>query len=301
MSLSRPLLIGLIASAALNVFLIGGVAGVAYVRLSSPPPVAVPPPQPQTVYVPQAAPAPQPADPVETPTRPLRPAAQPPVAPVQPADAERQARPPLWTAGDRLSPESRRALRQALHAANLKNKPITRQARAERQAALDALASPSFDPAEVSRRLTTARTLDVQARGNVEAALAAYAATLSPQERAVLADRIASTCVDALAARALGYRGFAKLARGGTAPEQALMKLFASEVRQRVALVAAELQGADALEVGTVALDGHLAIDEPQGTWLEQYFQSFANTISAGTSEIQRNIIAERVLGLPRG
>jgi alkylation response protein AidB-like acyl-CoA dehydrogenase len=79
------------------------------------------------------------------------------------------------------------------------------------------------------------------------------------------------------------------------------MKLYASEARQQLALVAAEIQGADALEVGAVALDGHLAVDEPQGTWLEQYFQSFANTISAGASEIQRNIIAERVLGLPRG
>jgi alkylation response protein AidB-like acyl-CoA dehydrogenase len=79
------------------------------------------------------------------------------------------------------------------------------------------------------------------------------------------------------------------------------MKWFASEARQRVSLVAAEIQGANALEVGSIALDGHLAIDEPQGTWLEQYFISFANTISAGASEIQRNIIAERVLGLPRG
>ena len=107
--------------------------------------------------------------------------------------------------------------------------------------------------------------------------------------------------IDTQAARCLGYRGFAKLARGGTAPEQALMKLYASEARQRLALVAAEIQGADALEVGSVTMDGHLAVDEPQGTWLEQYFQSFANTISAGASEIQRNIIAERVLGLPRG
>ena len=187
MSLPRPLLIGLIASAALNVFLIGGVAGAVYVRMSSPPAVAAPAPQPQTVYVPQATP--RPADPVEAPTRPTKPATAtpPPVAPVQAVDPERQARPPLWSAGDRLSPESRRALRQALHAANQKNKPIARQARAERQAALDALASPGFDPAEVSRRLTTARTLDIQARGNVEAALAAYAATLSPQERTVLA------------------------------------------------------------------------------------------------------------------
>ncbi len=126
-------------------------------------------------------------------------------------------------------------------------------------------------------------------------------ASLPPMERAVAADQIVQVAIDTQAARCLGYRGFAKLARGGTAPEQALMKLYASEARQRVALVAAEIHGADALEVGTVEMDGHLAIDEPQGTWLEQYFRSFANTISAGTSEIQRNIIAERVLGLPRG
>ena len=124
---------------------------------------------------------------------------------------------------------------------------------------------------------------------------------LPATERALAVDQIVQLAIDTQAARCLGYRGFAKLAAGGSAPEQALMKLYASEARQRMALVAAEIQGADALEVGTVELDGHLAIDEPQGTWLEQYFVSFANTISAGASEIQRNIIAERVLGLPRG
>jgi alkylation response protein AidB-like acyl-CoA dehydrogenase len=124
---------------------------------------------------------------------------------------------------------------------------------------------------------------------------------LTELERAVAVDQIVQVAIDTQAARCLGYRGFAKLARGGTAPEQALMKVYASEARQRVALVAAELQGADALEVGSIGLDGHLAVDEPQGTWLEQYFVSFANTISAGASEIQRNIVAERVLGLPRG
>ena len=124
---------------------------------------------------------------------------------------------------------------------------------------------------------------------------------MDPAERALAVDSIVRIAIDTQAARCLGYRGFAKLARGGTAPEQALMKLYASDCRQRVARVAAEVQGADALELGLVANDGHLAVDEPRGTWLEQWFHSFANTISAGTSEIQRNIIAERVLGLPRG
>lgn len=195
MSLSRPLLIGLIASATLNVFLVGGVAGMAYVRLTSPPP-ATPQPRPQTVYLPRAASAPTPADRV-APSRPARPAPSAPPA----REGERQARPPLWSAGERLSPGSRRALRLALHAANQKNRPITRQARAERQAALDALASPGFDPAEVSRRLTTARTLDIQARGNVEAALASYAATLSPQERVVLAQGLSRIYAPRKAAR----------------------------------------------------------------------------------------------------
>ncbi|KQV56164.1 MULTISPECIES: periplasmic heavy metal sensor [unclassified Caulobacter] len=197
MSLPRPLLVGLIVSAALNVFLIGGVAGVTYVRLSSPPPVAPPPPAlaAAPAYAPPVWQAPPPAADPATPSRAtpaVRPAQSPAQAPAQfpappPQDGERLARPPLWTAGDQLSPQSRKALRLALRAANQKNQPITRQARTERQAALAALTNPSFDPAEVGKRLTNARTLDIQARANVEAALAAYAATLSPSERAVLA------------------------------------------------------------------------------------------------------------------
>ena len=76
----------------------------------------------------------------------------------------------------------------------------------------------------------------------------ALLARLTPTERALAVDQIVQVAIDTQAARCLGYRGFAKLARGGTAPEQALMKLYASEARQRVALVAAEIQGADALE-----------------------------------------------------
>ena len=116
---------------------------------------------------------------------------------------------------------------------------------------------------------------------------------LPAQERAVAADDVVRCYIESHAVRCLGYRGFARLVKGGSAPEQALMKLFASASRQRLARVAAEMRGPDALE------------SKPQrsrrvGT-LEDYFGIFGSTISAGSSEIQRNIIAERVLGLPRG
>jgi alkylation response protein AidB-like acyl-CoA dehydrogenase len=120
-------------------------------------------------------------------------------------------------------------------------------------------------------------------------------------ERAVMTDAIVRCQIDTVAARCLGYRGFAKLVHGGEAPEQALMKWFATELRQTIALVAAELEGNEAVHMGEIVADGTQSVDDPQGSWLEQYFHSFANTISAGASEIQRNIIAERVLGLPRG
>ena len=116
-------------------------------------------------------------------------------------------------------------------------------------------------------------------------------ARLAPEDRAAVADGIVESVIDATAARCLGYRGFAKLVRGGSAPEQALMKAFCSESQQRLTLRAAEM-GADR------ALDVAPAGDDP--AWVERYLGTFGGTISAGSSEIQRNIIAEKVLGLPR-
>ena len=115
---------------------------------------------------------------------------------------------------------------------------------------------------------------------------------MAPAERAVVADGLVRSCIDAAAARCLGYRGFAKLVHGGSAPEQALMKAFTSEAKQRLARRAAELWTDRGVDIGPTPAS------EP--TWIERYFGSFGGTISAGSSEIQRNIIAEKVLGLPR-
>jgi alkylation response protein AidB-like acyl-CoA dehydrogenase len=120
-------------------------------------------------------------------------------------------------------------------------------------------------------------------------------ALLPPDERAVLNDRIVESYIDSVAARCLGYRGFAKLVRGGSAPEQALMKVLSSESQQRLNLTASELMGGSALD-----LEPAIGQSGADRSWLERYLQTFASTISAGSSEIQRNIISEKVLGLPR-
>jgi alkylation response protein AidB-like acyl-CoA dehydrogenase len=92
--------------------------------------------------------------------------------------------------------------------------------------------------------------------------------------------------------RALGYKGFASFGEKG-APEHSLLKLASAELQKTLGEMGTLLLGSfgPVVDGSSPGADGH---------WPNYFFMTFASTIAGGTSEIQRNIIAERILGLPR-
>jgi alkylation response protein AidB-like acyl-CoA dehydrogenase len=111
----------------------------------------------------------------------------------------------------------------------------------------------------------------------------------------VFRDEVASIAIDAQALLCMGYRGFSKFMAGKSASEHSLLKLFGSESVQRAMQIGLEAEGLRGLDTTNLGP----AMWKP-GSWGQQWLRSFGGTIPGGTSEIQRNIIAERVLGLPR-
>jgi alkylation response protein AidB-like acyl-CoA dehydrogenase len=106
-------------------------------------------------------------------------------------------------------------------------------------------------------------------------------------------DRVARQWIELQALKFTNYRALTTLMKTGVpGPEGSIAKLHWSESNQRLGALAIEILGARA------QVDGDDAVWN--GYWQYQQLRSRGNTIEAGTSEILRNIVAERVLGLPR-
>jgi alkylation response protein AidB-like acyl-CoA dehydrogenase len=100
----------------------------------------------------------------------------------------------------------------------------------------------------------------------------------------LIRDRVAQEWIELQGLKYTNYRSLTALMQTGIpGPEGSVSKLHWSEQNQRLTKLAMEILGG-----------------EDNGYWGHQQLRSRGNTIEAGTSEILRNIIAERVLGLPR-
>jgi alkylation response protein AidB-like acyl-CoA dehydrogenase len=109
----------------------------------------------------------------------------------------------------------------------------------------------------------------------------------------VVRRRVAELATQVRALRALGYKGFASFSQGSSAPQHSFMKFATAELRQKIYELAIDLQG-----TGRAVLDKELTSEH--GRWQKSWMTGLASTIGGGTSEIQRNVVATRVLGLPR-
>jgi len=128
------------------------------------------------------------------------------------------------------------------------------------------------------------------------AELAALARDRGAGSDVTVRQKVAQAQIEAHIFRLIGLRNLTS-AQQGRAPgaEASMTKLYWSEMDKRLQETAVGLQG----PYGALAPDSPFAIEE--GRWQYGWMWAQAETIYAGSSEIQRNIIAERVLGLPRG
>ncbi len=138
----------------------------------------------------------------------------------------------------------------------------------------------------------TAR-LEALLRRLVETARTTRPDGVRPADDPLVRDQVAALAIDLQALRFTNYRALTTLVRtGAPGPEGSIAKLHWSEANQRLTKLAIEVLGPKGRLDGDDGFWG--------GFWSYQQLRSRGNTIEAGTSEILRNIIAERVVGLPR-
>ncbi|HVV29979.1 MAG TPA: acyl-CoA dehydrogenase family protein, partial [Mycobacteriales bacterium] len=106
-----------------------------------------------------------------------------------------------------------------------------------------------------------------------------------------VARRLASARAAVASLRAMTYLGISRTARAGApGPAGSMLKVFYADLVKEVGQLGMDILGSDALRYSSRW--------DPDG-WSGGYLHSFSQSIGGGTTEIQRNIVAERVLGLP--
>jgi alkylation response protein AidB-like acyl-CoA dehydrogenase len=138
----------------------------------------------------------------------------------------------------------------------------------------------------MNERAGLAFFLQVRMRRLLDALLAEAAAS-GRLEDPVIADRLGELQLKAEVLRLTAYRGLTAIEKyGQPGPEGSLTKWMWSQTNQQITQCAADLLGPAAVEAG--------------GRWSYELLRARGNSIEGGTTEVLKNIVAERVLGLPK-
>jgi alkylation response protein AidB-like acyl-CoA dehydrogenase len=117
----------------------------------------------------------------------------------------------------------------------------------------------------------------------------------------VARDRLIRLWIEAEVLRLTNLRGSQNRKAGTPGPEGSIVKLKFAEVNMAIYELCVDLLGSAALEGYDYVMrrSENLGLVGPPGSARKMFLRSRANSIEGGTSEIQRNILGERVLGLP--
>ena len=140
----------------------------------------------------------------------------------------------------------------------------------------------------------------VRGSGSIAEAIRIWRGDGSPRN-AVDRDRLMRLWIESEVLRLTNLRASQNRRAGNPGPEGSIAKLMFAEVNKRVYELCIDLMGADGL-VGydyTMRRAETLGLVGPAGSARKMFIRSRANSIEGGTSEIQRNILGERILGLP--
>ena len=150
-----------------------------------------------------------------------------------------------------------------------------------------------------------AATMPIMFRGELDK-LIDLARERGSTEDPVIRQELARAYIDVEVMRMLGMRtltGF--LAGKQPGPQESAFKLYWSEYHRRVTELAVDVLGADAMVMtgkmpSTSFHADNVGSPNESGSWVGTFYNARAGTIYAGTSQVQRNILGEMVLGLPK-
>jgi alkylation response protein AidB-like acyl-CoA dehydrogenase len=124
---------------------------------------------------------------------------------------------------------------------------------------------------------------------------------MSAAQEAIMRDRVTQSYIEHELLRVTSQRARAAQKAGNPGPEGSVAKLAQAELMKRTWETALDILGSDGLafEAGYELRQSAGGTDTTEGLAKYQFLRSRANSIEGGTSEIMRNILGERVLGLP--